>query len=102
MTETDKLSSLEEAISYPVYNEIKGLTTINVTEFSYEEIKEKLLGQGMESLEGEKLALIDEMIKLLASNKKKYHILSSFLDHQLVEKAPSLSNSSPASKNKYK
>lgn len=74
MTETDKLSSLEEAISYPVYNEIKGLTTINVTEFSYEEIKEKLLGQGMESLEGEKLALIDEMIKLLASNKKKYHI----------------------------
>ena len=74
MTETDKLSSLEEAISYPAYNEIKGLTTINVDEFNYESIKEKLLGQGTETIEGEKLALIDEMIRLLADNKKRFHI----------------------------
>lgn len=74
MTEIDKLASLEEAISYPPYNEIKGLTTINVESFDYETIKEKLHGQGMENIEGEKLDLIDEMIKLMANNKKKFHI----------------------------
>lgn len=73
MTE-DKLSSLEEAISYPSYNEIKGLTTITVESFTYESIKEKLLGQGTETIEGEKLSLIDEIIKLLDNNKKKFHI----------------------------
>ncbi len=74
MSEQDKLASLEEAISYPPYNEIKGLTIIDVETFDYETIKEKLHGQGMENIEGEKLVLIDEMIKLLSENKVKYSI----------------------------
>ncbi|ARF09610.1 hypothetical protein Indivirus_1_233 [Indivirus ILV1] len=74
MSDHDKLASLEEAISYPPYKEIEGLTTITVNTFNYDSIKEKLHGQGMETIEGEKLVLIDEMIKLLDSNKIKYSV----------------------------
>ena len=71
----DKLASLEEAISYPPYNEIKGLTTIDVDSFDYDTIREKIhSSDSMGNIEGEKLNLIDEMIKLLASNKKKFNI----------------------------
>jgi len=74
MNELDRLVSLEEAISYPPYNEIKGLTSINVDSFDYEVIKEKIHGKGMENIEGEKLTVIDEMIKLLSDYKKKFNI----------------------------
>lgn len=67
-----KLASLEEAISYPQYKEVDGLTTIEVESFNYDLIKENLAS--VESIDGEKLMLIDEIIKLLDENKLKFSI----------------------------
>ena len=67
-----KVASLEESISYPPYKETEGLKTIEVDSFNYDLIKEKLVSA--ENIDGEKLILIEEIIKLLDGHKLKFSI----------------------------
>lgn len=68
-----KLASLDEAISYPPYKEISASKIIELDEFNYDEIKKELINS-VEYIDGEKLDLIDEIIKLLDTHQLKYHI----------------------------
>ncbi|MCP6726293.1 hypothetical protein NL526_29990, partial [Klebsiella pneumoniae] len=67
--------SLDEAISYPPFKEVKDAMTIDVDEFNYEIIQNKVkANEQFTNLEGAKVNLILEMIHLLSENKKRYNV----------------------------
>ena len=68
-----KLASLDEAISYPPYKELTASKIIEIESFNYEEIKENLVNT-VEYIDGEKLELIDEIMKILDNHQLKFHI----------------------------
>jgi hypothetical protein len=68
-----KIESLVEAISYPPYKELVASKIIEIDSFNYEEIKENLVN-AVEYVDGEKLALIDEIMQILDNHQLKFHI----------------------------
>lgn len=70
-----KLQALDEAISYPPYKEVKDAMTIEVEDFNYHIIQDKVKdNEEFTNLEGAKVNLILEMIELLGENKKRYNV----------------------------
>lgn len=70
-----KLQALEEAISYPKYKEEKDTCMIEVPSFSYDIISEKIQNnEKLTNLEGAKIDLILEIVKLMSDNKIKYNV----------------------------
>ena len=70
-----KHQALDEAISYPPFKEVKDAMTIEVDTFNYETIENKVNNnEQFTNLEGAKVNLILEMIKLLSENKKRYNV----------------------------
>lgn len=70
-----KQKALEEAISYPKLREDKETCMIEVPTFSYELISDKIQGnEKLTNLEGAKIEMLLEMIRLLSDYKIKYNV----------------------------
>lgn len=70
-----KLQALEEAISYPTYKEVEGAAIIEINTFNHEVISEKIKSnEKLTNLEGAKITLLLEVIKLLSDNTIKFNI----------------------------
>jgi len=70
-----KLKSLEEAISYPAYKEIKDSPIIEVNSFDYVLLEEKIKeAMPTINLEGGTENLLLAVIKLLCENRKHFRI----------------------------
>lgn len=70
-----KLKALEEAISYPKLREDKDTCMIEVTQFNYDIIRDQVQGnEKLTNLEGAKIEMLLEMLRLLSDNKIKYNI----------------------------
>lgn len=71
-----KLKALEDAISYPSYKEVKDTCIVEVESFNYDEIsKEITSNEKLTNLEGARIDLVLEMIKLLNDNKIKFNVV---------------------------
>lgn len=72
-----KLISLEEAISYPSLKkqDFGDVCTLTIESFSYDSISEKIKdNEKLTNLEGTKMDLILEVLKILNDHKIKYNI----------------------------
>lgn len=70
-----KMQALDEAISYPPYKEVKDATVIEIDKFDYDIISEKITSnEKLTNLEGAKIDLLLEMLKILNDNRIKFNI----------------------------
>ena len=71
-----QLKALEEAVSYPPYKQEDGVFTMEVDEFNYNTIFETIKENSNEiaELEGEKLNLITDILKVLCHNQQRYNV----------------------------
>lgn len=70
-----KLQALDEAISYPPYKEVEDAPVIEVDKFDYTVISEKISSnEKLTNLEGAKIDLLLEVIKILSDNVIKFNI----------------------------
>ncbi|QKF94334.1 hypothetical protein QKU48_gp0876 [Fadolivirus algeromassiliense] len=70
-----KKKALEEAISYPRLREDKDTCLIEVQSFTYESVSDKIQNnEKLTNLEGAKMEMILEMIRLLSEYKIKYNV----------------------------
>lgn len=71
-----KIQALEEAISYPPFKKEKDVPTLEIDEFNYNTIKEKLKDTNNSSTEGVHNDMILDMVQLLCEYKTKFQIES--------------------------
>lgn len=70
-----KLQALEEAISYPPFREVKDTITLEMDNFDYDIISDKIRSnEKLTNLEGAKINLILDVTNLLYNHKKKFNV----------------------------